>query len=69
MFLLENSVPFGEEEGMLERAETTRTIEDHAVSLTDNARVVLMKRYVRRGPDGQPAETPEGMFKRCVMPR
>jgi len=40
--------------------------EDRAVKLTDNARVVLMKRYVRRGPDGKPIETPEGMFRRVA---
>src|SRR5512135_2791234 len=40
--------------------------EDRAVKLTDNARVVLMKRYVRRGPDGKPSETPEGMFQRVA---
>ncbi|MBI5563394.1 MAG: hypothetical protein HY870_00760, partial [Chloroflexi bacterium] len=40
--------------------------EERAVKLTDNARVVLMKRYVRRGPDGKPAESPEGMFARVA---
>ena len=35
-------------------------------NLTDNARVVLMKRYVRRGPDGKPNETVEGMFRRVA---
>jgi ribonucleoside-diphosphate reductase alpha chain len=40
--------------------------EERAVKLTDNARVVLMKRYVRRGPDGKPNETPEGMFQRVA---
>ena len=30
--------------------------------LTDNARQVLMKRYVRRGDDGKRAETVEEMF-------
>jgi ribonucleotide reductase alpha subunit len=35
-------------------------------NLTDNARKVLMKRYVRRGDDGQPAETVEGMFWRVA---
>ena len=34
--------------------------------LTDNARKVLMKRYVRRGDDGQPAETVEEMFWRVA---
>ncbi|MCQ3936426.1 MAG: hypothetical protein DPW18_05190 [Chloroflexi bacterium] len=34
--------------------------------LTDNARQVLMKRYVRRGGDGKPAETVEEMFWRVA---
>ena len=34
--------------------------------LTDNARQVLMKRYVRRGDDGKPAETAEEMFWRVA---
>src|SRR5690349_8520379 len=35
-------------------------------ALTDNARQVLMKRYVRRGDDGKPAETVEEMFWRVA---
>ena len=34
--------------------------------LTDNARQVLIKRYVRRGDDGKPAETVEEMFWRVA---
>lgn len=34
--------------------------------LTDNARQVLMKRYVRRGDDGKPIETVEEMFWRVA---
>ncbi len=34
--------------------------------LTENARQVLTKRYVRRGDDGQPAETVEEMFWRVA---
>ncbi len=36
------------------------------VELTDNARQVLMKRYVRRGDNGKPAETVEEMFWRVA---
>ncbi len=36
------------------------------VNLTDNARQVLIKRYVRRGDDGQPCETVEEMFWRVA---
>ncbi len=35
-------------------------------NLTDNARQVLQKRYVRRGDDGKPAETVEEMFWRVA---
>ncbi len=37
-----------------------------AVELTDNARQVLLRRYVRRGEDGQPVETVEDMFWRVA---
>jgi ribonucleoside-diphosphate reductase alpha chain len=36
------------------------------VDLTDNARQVLIRRYVRRGPDGEPAESVEEMFWRVA---
>jgi ribonucleoside-diphosphate reductase alpha chain len=36
------------------------------IKLTDNARTVLEKRYLRRGPDGKPAETVEQMFWRVT---
>jgi ribonucleoside-diphosphate reductase alpha chain len=36
------------------------------VELTENARQVLLKRYVRRGKDGEPAETVEEMFWRVA---
>ncbi len=51
---------------MLEMTHPATTTEEQAVKLTDNARVVLMKRYVRRGPDGKPNESVEGMFRRVA---
>ncbi len=52
---------------MLDMTQTAAaTIDEQAINLTDNARVVLMKRYVRRGPDGKPSETVEGMFRRVA---
>ena len=36
------------------------------VQLTDNARQVLERRYVRRGHDGNPMESVEGMFWRVA---
>jgi len=45
----------------------TKQDDEPAVKLTENARTVLMKRYVRRGPDGKPIETPEGMFRRIAQ--
>ncbi len=36
------------------------------IDLTDNARTVLAKRYLRKGPDGQPAETEHEMFWRVA---
>jgi ribonucleotide reductase alpha subunit len=36
------------------------------LELTDNARTVLIKRYLRKGPDGKPVETFEEMFHRVA---
>ncbi len=36
------------------------------IPLTDNARAVLARRYLRKGPDGQPAETEHEMFWRVA---
>ncbi|MCX6031655.1 MAG: adenosylcobalamin-dependent ribonucleoside-diphosphate reductase [Chloroflexi bacterium] len=37
-----------------------------AIDLAENSRQVLQKRYLRRGLDGKPAETIEGMFRRVA---
>src|SRR4030042_3730406 len=37
------------------------------VVLSPNARIILEKRYLRRGPDGKPAETVEEMFWRVAV--
>jgi len=44
-------------ESLFERSE---------VELTENALAVLKRRYLRRGPDGQPVETVEQMFHRVA---
>jgi len=36
------------------------------IPLSENARTVLSKRYLRKGPDGKPIETPEQMFSRVA---
>jgi ribonucleoside-diphosphate reductase alpha chain len=40
--------------------------EEKSIPLTENARTVLSKRYLRKGPDGKPIETVEGMFRRVA---
>jgi ribonucleoside-diphosphate reductase alpha chain len=47
------------------QAGATKT-DEQPIPLTENARVVLMKRYVRRGPDGKPNESVEEMFRRVA---
>jgi ribonucleoside-diphosphate reductase alpha chain len=39
---------------------------DSAIPLTDNARTVLTKRYLRKGPGGEPVETIAEMFQRVA---
>ena len=47
------------------RKGSSRT-KDSAIPLTDNARTVLTKRYLRKGPGGKPVETIAEMFQRVA---
>ena len=46
--------------GVQPQEETT------TIPLSENGRAVLERRYLRRGPDGKPMETVEGMFERVA---
>ena len=45
---------------------TRPALTDADIDLSDNARVVLEKRYLRKNDDGEIAETPAGMFRRVA---
>lgn len=47
-------------------ATIVATTEQESLSLPENSLAVLHRRYLRRGPDGQPIETVEGMFRRVA---
>lgn len=51
---------------MLPTAPIPEDLKAAPIHLTDNARTVLQKRYVRRGADGKPAETEHEMFWRVA---
>ena len=44
----------------------TPPAEQATLSLSENSMAVLRRRYLRRGPDGQPVETVEEMFRRVA---
>jgi len=44
----------------------TPAIAQPTLSLPENSMAVLRRRYLRRGPDGQPIETVEEMFRRVA---
>ena len=44
--------------------ETLEGVGSRATELSDNARVILEKRYLRKDDDGNFIETPEGLFRR-----
>ena len=47
----------------IEKADQDLSIKDR---LSENALKVFRRRYVRKGPDGQPVETVEGVFRRVA---
>lgn len=49
-----------------EIANLVQPLLDPDIPLSENARTVLRKRYLLRGPDGEPAETPVQMFWRVA---
>src|SRR5512136_646388 len=52
---------------MLDETQTlVRQTMRQTTPLSENARTVLSKRYLRKGPDGKPVETPEQMFSRVA---
>lgn len=44
----------------------TPAVESSTLTLPENSMAVLRRRYLRRGPDGQPIETVEEMFRRVA---
>ena len=53
--------------GIVEKTNTTNNTSMYReIPLTPNARRVFTRRYVRRGSDGEPAETPEEAFVRVA---
>jgi ribonucleoside-diphosphate reductase alpha chain len=66
--MLETAKPEVRLEGRATRLSAIPPLPEGArqVDLSENARTVLTKRYIRRGDDGRPAETVEGMFWRVA---
>jgi ribonucleoside-diphosphate reductase alpha chain len=59
-----NSISVQTDKGLLPTPPVPRDMP--SVDLTENARQVLVRRYVRRGDNGEPVETPEEMFWRVA---
>ena len=57
---------FEKEKGERYKIELPDYVDDDALSLTENQRKVLEKRYLRRNADGTPLETHAGMFYRVA---
>lgn len=62
--MLQNSVSHGLKNGLLPTPPHPQDL--GSIDLSENSRQVLLRRYVRRGKDGQPVETVEAMFWRVA---
>jgi ribonucleoside-diphosphate reductase alpha chain len=62
--MFQETVSQAEKQGLLPAPPLPDDLSE--VSLTENARQVLTRRYVRRGPQGQPIESVEEMFWRVA---
>ena len=62
--MLQESIPQIKKNGLLPTPALPEDIKP--VDLSENARQVLVRRYVRRGRDGSPAESVEEMFWRVA---
>jgi ribonucleoside-diphosphate reductase alpha chain len=51
---------------MLDLTQAVKGQQASSIQLAENARTVLSKRYLRKGTDGKPLETPEEMFHRVA---
>ncbi len=51
---------------MMPATDTTDPFASPSIPLPENSLAVLKRRYLRRGPDGQPIETVEEMFRRVA---
>ena len=51
---------------MMPATDTTEPFASPSIPLPENSLAVLKRRYLRRGPDGQPIETVEEMFRRVA---
>ena len=51
---------------MLDSTQVVTGQQASSIQLAENARTVLSKRYLRKGTDGKPLETPEEMFHRVA---